>query len=219
MTHVLATLDNRSIKKVLIALSIYITSLMAANTLGLKVMPFLFDSHLSVGVFMFPVVFLMTDLIGEVYGKRVAKLFVQAGIVSTALFILYSLVSLAAPWSADGLWAKDGYEQMFGISTRIAIASLVAFAVGEYQDVLSFFFLKGRWGRKLLWLRSLLSNMWSQLLDTVLFMTIAFLGVYDTPTLISLMVTWWLFKVLVGFCYTPLLYVGLWVLKDKHSGA
>jgi uncharacterized integral membrane protein (TIGR00697 family) len=143
------TLSESSLRKVLIALAIYITSLMAANTLGIKLMPFLFGSHLSVGVFMFPVVFLMTDVIGEVYGKKVAKYFVYAGILSTALFILYNVISIAAPWSPDGLWAKGAYEQIFGVSLRFAIASLIAYAVGEYQDVLSFFFFRQKLGEKI----------------------------------------------------------------------
>ena len=90
-----------SFKKLLIALAVYLTSLFAANTLGLKIMPFIFGSHLSVAVFSFPVVFLMTDVIGEVYGKRAAKFFVFAGFISTALFIAYSFLSLAMPWSPD----------------------------------------------------------------------------------------------------------------------
>lgn len=212
MTSALAALDARSLTRVLIALSIYITSLVAANTLGLKVMPVL-GFHLSVGVFMFPVVFLMTDVIGEVFGKPIAKLFVLAGFVSTALFIAYSLISLWVPWSPDGLWVQSGYEQVFGISLRIAIASLAAFLIAEYQDVLSFFFFKARLGARLFWLRSLLSNLWSQLLDTVIFMVIAFYGVYDTSLLLELIVSWWLFKVLMGALYTPLAYLGIRLLR------
>lgn len=207
------SLTERDSRKLLIALALYLTSLFAANTLGLKIMPFLFESHVSVAVLSFPIVFLMTDVIGEVYGKRVASLFVLAGFVSTALFLLYSLISLALPWAAEGLWAKPGYEQMFGISARIAVASLAAFAIAEYQDVLSFFFFRARFGERLFWLRSLLSNLWSQFLDTVIFMLIAFLGVYDTQTLITLIVTWWLFKVGMGLLYTPLSYLGIRLLK------
>lgn len=211
-------LSERALRKLLIALSLYLTSLIAANTLGMKIMPFLFDSHLSVGVFMFPVVFLMTDVVGEVYGKRAAKWFVLAGIVSTVLWIAYSLLSLAIPWSSGGHFAQGSYETIFGTTLRIAIASVVAFAVAEYQDVISFFFFKKKLGEKRFWLRSTLSNLWSQLLDTVLFMTIAFLGVYEWPVLLSLIVTWWLYKVLMGFLYTPLAYLGVKFLKEKDEG-
>lgn len=210
-------LTDRSFKKIMIALAVYLASLFAANTLGLKIMPFLFGSHLSVGVFSFPVVFLMTDVIGEIYGKRVAKLFVLAGFIATALFILYSFLSLAMPWSVDGEWARQGYNQIFGISIRIAIASLTAFLIAEYQDVIAFFFFRDKLGTKHFWLRSNLSNLWSQLLDTVIFMTIAFAGVYQTRTLISIIITWWLYKVAMGLLYTPLSYVGLRLLRQNNE--
>lgn len=210
-------LSERSFKKLLVALAIYLTSLFAANTLGLKIMPFIFGSHLSVAVFSFPVVFLMTDVIGEVYGKRVAKFFVLAGFISTALFIIFSFLSLAMPWSADGEWARQGYNQIFGISVRIAIASLVAFLIAEYQDVFSFFFFREKFGARFFWLRSFLSNVWSQFLDSAIFMVIAFAGVYSTHTLISIVITWWLYKVAMGALYTPLSYVGLYLLRGRDK--
>ncbi len=200
-------------KKILICLAIYLTSLFASNTLGLKIMPFVFGSHLSVAVFFFPIVFLMTDVIGEVYGKRMAKLFVRMGFISTAIFLFYSLLSMAFPWAEKGLWAKDSYEIIFGVSGRIAVASLVAFLVAEYQDVFTFFFVRAKLGPKFFWLRSLVSNLWSQLLDSALFMVIAFAGIYETKTLINIIVTWWLFKVAMGFLYTPLSYLGIHLLK------
>ena len=210
-------LSENSFKKLVLALALYLTSLFAANTLGLKIMPFFFGSHLSVAVFSFPIVFLMTDVVGEIYGKRVAKFFVLAGFFCTALFILYSLVSLSMPWAEAGLWAKEGYNQIFGVSIRIAVASLAAFVIAEYQDVFAFFFFRERFGAKLFWLRSFLSNLWSQFLDTVIFMVIAFAGVYSTSTLISIIISWWLYKVAMGFLYTPLSYLGLRLLKEKNQ--
>ena len=121
------------------------------------------------------------------------------------------------PWSADGEWARAGYNTIFGISVRIAIASLTAFLIAEYQDVLSFFFFRKKWGEKLFWLRSLLSNLWSQLLDTVIFMVIAFAGVYPVRTLVSIVITWWLYKVAMGALYTPLSYLGLRLLRGKDA--
>ncbi len=208
-------IDEKHFKKITLCLTLYLASLFAANTLGLKIMPFLFHSHLSVGVFSFPIVFIMTDVIGEVYGKKIAKLFVWSGFLATAIFILYSLISLAMPWSSEGLWAKEGYNLIFGISARISLASLIAFGIGEYQDVLSFFFFRKLTAGKYFWLRSNLSNMWSQFLDTVIFMVIAFAGVYETRTLLGIIITWWLYKVAMGIAYTPLSYLGIKLLKGK----
>src|SRR3990170_3801482 len=101
------TLTERDYKKILICLTLYLTSLFAANTLGMKLMPFFFGTHLSVGVFCFPIVFIMTDMIGEVYGKKMANNFVLAGVLSILLFLIYSLVSTLMPWAHEGLWVKD----------------------------------------------------------------------------------------------------------------
>src|ERR1035437_5151097 len=125
------TLTEKDHKKILICLTLYVGSLLASNTLGIKLMPFLFGTHLSVAVFSFPVVFCMTDVIGEVYGKKMANNFVLAGIVSIVLFLFYSLISTITPWAKEGMWAQAGYNQIFGLSARFAIASLVAFAIGQ----------------------------------------------------------------------------------------
>ena len=212
-------LSERDYKKILICLTLYLTSLFAANTLGIKLMPFLFDTHLSVAVFSFPVVFIMTDIIGEVYGKKMAKNFVLAGIVSIVLFLVYSLVSTIAPWSEDGLWIREGYNQIFGLSARFSVASLAAFIIAEYQDVISFFFFKKHTGEKKFWLRSNLSNAWSQFLDTTIFMFIAFVGIYPVATIAAIIIPWWLYKVLMGILYTPLSYLGVYLLKGKNSNA
>ena len=116
-------LTEKSFGKLLIALAIYLTALFSANTLGLKIMPFIFGSHLSVAVFSFPIVFLMTDVVGEVYGKRIAKLFVLAGFISTALFIVYSFLSLLMPWSTAGEWAHQSSPAARTMRRRVIAAS------------------------------------------------------------------------------------------------
>lgn len=210
-------LSEKDYKKILVCLTLYVTSLFAANTLGIKLMPFLFGTHLSVAVFSFPLVFIMTDIIGEVYGKKMAKNFVLAGILSIFIFLFYSFISMILPWAQSGLWAKDGYNLIFGISVRFSIASLVAYAIGEYQDVISFFFLKKYTGEKLFWLRSNLSNLWSQLLDSTVFMLIAYLGILPMKTILLIIIPWWIYKVFMGFLYTPLSYLGIYLLRGGNN--
>ncbi len=211
------TLTEKDYRKILICLTLYLSSLFAANTLGIKLMPFLFGTHLSVAVFCFPIVFIMTDVIGEVYGKKMAKNFVYAGIFSILIFLLYSAISIVVPWAGAGMWAHDGYNLIFGISVRFSIASLVAYAIGEYQDVLSFFFFKKNIGSKYFWLRSNLSNVWSQLLDSAIFMFIAYLGVLPVKTILLIIIPWWIYKVVMGFLYTPLSYLGIRLLRGKNA--
>lgn len=208
-------MNNINLKKIFICLTLYITSLFAANTLGVKLMPFLFGTHLSVAIFSYPIIFIMTDVIGEVYGKKMAKNFVLAGVISIILFLVYSAISSIVPWANDGLWVKDGYNQIFGLSVRFSIASLVAFVIAEYQDVFSFFFFKNIWGNKYFWLRSNLSNIWSQLLDSAIFMIIAYIGIMPLKAIVLIIIPWWIYKVLLGFLYTPLSYLGIYLLKEK----
>jgi uncharacterized integral membrane protein (TIGR00697 family) len=158
----------------------------------------------------------MTDIIGEVYGRTLAKQFVYAGFIAVVAFLIFNIVSILMPWSGAAMWAHDGYNTIFGVSIRISIASVLAFGIGEYQDVLAFFFFKAKQGSKYFWLRSNLSNIWSQFLDTVIFMVVAFAGVYSTPKLILMIIPWWIYKVLMGVAYTPLSYVGIRLLKGKN---
>jgi queuosine precursor transporter len=210
-------LTQNQFKKLIIALAVYLVSLFAANTLGAKLMPFLFDTQLSVGIFMFPFVFLMTDVIGEVYGKKIAKYFVLAGFIATGIFILYSFLSLAMPWGHRLPVPMESYNDVFGLSLRFAIASVVAFVVAEYQDVISFFFFKRLFGKLGFWFRSTLSNIWSQFLDTALFMAIAYVGILPWEVIVGIAIPWWLYKVAMGFFYTPLSYAGIWLLKEETA--
>ena len=159
----------------------------------------------------------MTDVIGEVYGKKMAKNFVLAGVISIVLFLLYTIISSFLPWSEKGLWARDGYDLIFGVSFRMSVASLFAFVIAEYQDVFSFFFFKKKLGAKHFWIRSNLSNVWSQLLDSVIFTVIAFTGLYSISTMIMMTIPWWIYKVFMGFLFTPLSYLAIGILKEKKD--
>lgn len=204
-------------KKITIAFAIYITSLIASNTLGIKLMPFLFGTHLSVAIFTFPVVFIMTDIIGDLYGKKMAKRFVWGGFWSLAIFLLYNLIANAVPFSADSP-VPGSFADIFYVSARFAVASLIAFIIGEYQDVFTFFLVRKKTGGRFFWLRSNLSNLWSQLLDTIIWGLIAYIGILEPRTLVLTLLPWWLFKVAAGIAYTPLSYLGRRILKDKTYG-
>lgn len=203
-------------RKVLICLTIYLTALFASNTLGVKLMPFLFGTHLSTAIFAFPFVFLMTDVVGEVYGKKLSRLFVRLGLYSTAIFLVFNLLSNRMPAAAE-FTMNQAYNQIFGLSFRFAFASLVAFLIGEYQDVFAFFLARRLIGERWFGLRSTISNIWSQFIDSAIWFAIAFVGVYSFKTIVLTMIPWWLFKVGMGVLYTPLSYLGLRILRGSHD--
>lgn len=198
--------------KIGLALTIYLTALLASNTLGMKLMPFAFNTHLSTAIFAFPIVFLMTDVIGEVYGKSTSRMFVRMGFISTLIFLFFNLISNAAP-SADVFAFDSSYRDIFGLSFRFTLASLAAFAIGEYQDVVTFFFLKRFFHSRWFWIRSALSNLWGQLLDSAVWFAIAYAGILPFKVIVLTLIPWWLFKVGMGLLYTPLSYLGIRLLR------
>lgn len=143
-----------------------------------------------------------------------ANNFVFAGVISIVLFLIYSFISIIVPWAKEGLWAQAGYNQIFGLSVRFSIASLVAFAFGQYQDVVSFFFLKKRIEKKF-WLRANLANMWSEFFDSTIFMFIAYFGILPVKTIFLIIIPWWAYKIFMGFLYTPISYWGISLLRGK----
>ena len=157
-------------------------------------------------------------MIAQVYGKELAKTFVFVGFLSILLFLLYTLVSEITPWSTDALWAQSSYDTIFGISFRMSVASLLAYVIGEYQDVWTFIFFKAKTGGKMFWLTSNLSNIWSQFLDAYIFMLVAFIGIYSWHTIIFAGLAWWIYKVVMGFLYTPLSYVYIYWLNKSNAG-
>lgn len=203
-------------QRLLFALTLYLTALLASNTLGVKLMPFLFGTHLSTAIFAFPFVFLITDVVGEVYGRETARRFVRMGFLSTAIFLGFNLLSNVMP-ASQAFTLNPAYNQIFGLSFRFTLASLVAFVIGEFQDVYTFMWLRGKFHGKWFGLRSTLSNLWSQLLDSVIWFTIAFAGVYSVKTIILTLIPWWLFKVAMGVLYTPLSYLGLRLLRKSNA--
>jgi len=197
-------------------LGFFIGSLVLANILGTKITT-LFGVRVSVGIFFIPLLFLITDIVAEVHGKKKAKAFVYIA-VFVLLFTLFMMwFSIKLP--ANQTWGNQAaYASVFGSGLRMVIASIIAFVISQFHDVWAFHFLKKKTKGKLLWLRNNISTAASQLIDTVIFMFIAFYHVtpkFTAPFIISLIIPYWLFKVVFAIIDTPFVYAGVWWLRKK----
>jgi len=196
--------------KVMVLIGIFVAALVTANLLGTKITT-LFGVSVSVAIFAYPLTFLVTDIIEEVYGRQIARRFILLGIVTLLLMLLLVLIATALP-AAERYTSNEAYRTIFGQSTRMILASLVAFLLAQLHDVWAFAFLKVKTHGKALWLRNTLSTSISQLIDTVVFMFIAFYQVsdkFDVAFVISLIIPYWLFKVAFAIIDTPLVYAGV----------
>lgn len=196
-------------------LGFFIVSLVLANTLGTKIIS-LFGIRVSVGIFFIPLLFLITDIIAEVHGRQKAKAFVYIS-VFVLLFTLLAMY-LAIKLNPHSAWPnQEAYAVVFGASLRMTIASVIAFVISQFHDVWAFHYWKKRTKGKYLWLRNNLSTMGSQLIDTVIFMFIAFHNVapkFNFMFIVGLIIPYYIFKVFFALIDTPLVYLGVWWLKE-----
>ncbi|MFH1681060.1 MAG: queuosine precursor transporter [Candidatus Eisenbacteria bacterium] len=191
---------------------IFIGSLVIANVLVFKVWSF-FGIRLIAGIIPYPVTFLVTDLVSEIYGRKRASLVVWSGFVASLWVLAVILLAGAAPTvGIAGRAAEEVdvlYVSVFGMSVRAIFASMVAYLVAQLVDVHVFHFWRNLTAGRHLWLRNNGSTVFSQLVDTVLVVGILFGGKLETGDLLALMGGSYLFKAAVALFDTPFFYLGV----------
>jgi len=198
-------------------LGLFIASIIAANLIGTKVAHVFLD--FSVGIFAFPLTFLITDIVEEVHGKEKTKQFVYIAFVCLIFVLAITALAVKLPF-AERSFVKENYTQVFGTTLRIFVASIIAFFISQMHDVWAFNFWKQKTKGKYLWLRNNLSTMMSQFIDTVIFMFIAFYGLspkFNVEYMFVLIIPYWLIKVLAALIDTPFVYLGVWWLRGKKQ--
>ena len=200
--------------KLQILYSIFITLLIGMNILGVKIVS-LFGISVSVGIFMTPLSFLITDIVEEVYGKNTVRHFITGGIIALVITFLFAALFVALE-PHERFQSNEAYKTVFGSSIRIIIASIIAFGISQTHDIFAFEWWKRKTQGKALWLRNNMSTIVSQLIDTFLFMMIAFYQVTPEFTLsfiIELSIPYYLFKITFAIIDTPLVYLGVnWLM-------
>lgn len=199
--------------------AIFVAGLLAANLLGSKVTTFL-GIAVSVGILSYPLTFMVTDVIAEVYGREKAKQVVWAALTAQVLVLILVYVSVIAP-PADRYDFNEEYTTVFSGSIRMIIASIIAFIASQTHDIWAFHFWKKKFAGKYLWLRNNASTIVSQAIDTLLFMFIAFYGITDKFTvgfILELSVSFWLFKIAFAILDTPFVYLAVkWLRKPGKN--
>lgn len=193
---------------------IFITNAIVAELIGGKLIgigPFI----LSVGILPWPIVFVVTDLINEYFGKEGVK---KLTMLTTALILYTFLIlffAMQIPANSISSVSNEAFQQVFGQSMWIIIGSIIAFVCSQLIDATLFVFFKKKTGDKMIWLRSTGSTVISQLFDSFIVAGIAFwlTGKVSTADYINMASTGYLFKLLLAVCLTPLIYLGHFAIK------
>ncbi len=231
----LRTADPSRAERAFVVLAgIFIGALVITNAIAGKFFV-LFGQELSCGIIAYPVTFLATDLISEIYGRRRANTVVGAGFVVSVFITLVVWIANSAPTYAESPVDAESFNVVFGLLPGVVFGSMVAYLVAQFVDVQIFEFWRRLTDGKYMWLRNNGSTFFSQLVDTVLVVTIALViwpEVDGNPATDPLGYETWqgivfgqyLFKLGIAALDTPLFYVAThyltnWIQADPRTVA
>ena len=207
--------------------ALFITSLVVSNLIFQKFFywyPFemtiggikLFE--LSVGILPYPITFLVTDLISEIYGQKKANQVVVAGIFASFFSISIILISDLVPAISSSPIDDQTFSNVFSLSGLAVLASMLAYLFAQFIDIKIYHFWKKLTNGKMLWLRNNFSTFSSQIIDTVTVITLLCLfEVLSWDIFLGLVISGVLFKILVAFLDTPLLYFFVYLFRRKFD--
>lgn len=199
----------------------FVTNAIVAELIGGKLVQFFDLFTQSLGIILWPVVFLLTDLINEHYGKQgVRKLtYITIGL------IIYTFVLISIGISIKSVSFSpvndETFRTVFGQSQWIIVGSIVAFLCSQLVDVYIFWIFRNLTGGRLIWLRATGSTVVSQLIDTFVVQYIAFVlpGKWAFDTFLSNAAWGYLFKLLVAVCLIPFIYLGHFLINRYLSAS
>lgn len=184
---------------------LFITSLLLSNILACKIIT-LGGLILPAAVIFYPLTFLFTDVVAEIEGKKSASSLVMMGFYMSLFMVLVIFAVKLLP--AAGFWKhQEAYNAILGATPRIVIASMIAYVLSQRHDVWAFHWWKRRTEGRHLWLRNNLSTIVSQLIDSILFITIAFWGIFSPSAIGIMILSQYAVKVVIALLDTPLCYL------------
>ena len=192
---------------------IFIATLIIANIVSAKIVSF-WGLVIPAAIVAYPLTFLMTDVIGELWGKEEAKRTVKIGLICQVLSLVLigrAILLPVAPFADN----QAEFKAIMGQSFRVVLASLVAYMIAQANDVFIFHKLKKKTNGKHKWLRNNLSTMTSQLIDTAIFITIAFIG--TVPNIFVMIVSQYLIKFIYAIIDTPFFYLLTRESKSRYD--
>ena len=177
-----------------------------------------FQFEVSAGIIPYPLTFLVTDIISEIYGRKKANLVVFAGLFATLVIFVMVVLAEWAPATDYSPVGDEVFNRVFGFTGVAVTASMTAYLLAQLVDIRIFHFWKKVTKGRMLWVRNNFSTMASQLLDTsvVLLLLCAFEAI-PWELFVSLLINGFLFKVLVALLDTPLFYLTTSVIRKRYD--
>lgn len=193
----------------------FVAVLIISNIASTKLIS-VFGLTLDAGTLLFPLSYIFADILVEVYGYKKSRSVIWYGfgaiVLMSATFWLVGILPAAAEWTH-----QDAYRAILGTTPFIVLGSIVAYVCGEYTNAIIMAKMKVRTQGKRLWMRTIGSTLVGQLVDSTLFVLIAFSMFYSTSVLLSLIIANYVFKVAIEVLFTPVTYITTHALKAAEG--
>ncbi len=207
--------------KFIIIFSVFLACISVLNVISAKLWTLnlgYLELTLSGGIIAYWLTFPVTDVVSEVFGKQRAQLVVWMGFLANVVVLGLSQMAIHLP--ASTLYSdQDALSRVLGAVPVIVIASLTAYLTAQLHDVWAYHFWKRITRGRHLWLRNNLSTMSSQLLDSIVFNSIAFVLLSQNPvsltTFTNMTIGYWLFKLCISIMDTPVVYLMIFWFTGK----
>ena len=199
----------------MVVVAVFVTSLVVANITAVKLVGF-FGLVIPAAVVIFPISYILGDVLTEVYGYRAARRVIWLGFFCNLLAVVAIYLGQILP--AAPFWeAQEAYERILGYAPRLLAASFIAYLVGEFANAIVLAKMKVATNGRFLWSRTIGSTLVGQGLDSLVFIVLAFVGTIPLAALISAIITQWLFKSAYEALATPLTYLVVNRLKRSEG--
>lgn len=176
----------------------------------------LFGLTATLGNVLYAGVFLVTDILSEFYGKKEAQKGVFLGFAALILTTIYMQIAVHFVPAAED-FAQPHLAAVFGFLPRVALAGTIAYLISQFHDIWAFHFWKRITGERMLWVRNNASTLVSQFLDSLVFCTIAFYGVFSFSVWLEILLTTYVLKVVVAVLDTPFIYFAKYRLFPQQK--
>lgn len=217
------TYKRAALNLYLILAAIFIALLLLSNLIFQKFffwnpLPFLssYTFEVSVGILPYPLTFLVTDIISELFGRKMANKVVISGLFASILVFILVLIAEQVPATSWSPVSDEEFSHVFGKTGLAVGASMLAYLSAQLIDVRLFHFWKKLTKGKHLWLRNNFSTITSQFVDTALVIgLLCAFGAIEWALFPALLLNGFLFKVMVALFDTPIIYLVVWIIRRK----
>ena len=209
--------ESKTVSRLFMCIGIvFVTCLLLSNLIAGKMWAVTESITLPAAVILFPLTYIIGDVFTEVYGFRKARTVIWLGFGCSFFAVMIYLLTIALPH--PGYWEnQDAYAIVMGTTPRVAIASFAGYLFGEFSNSIVLSKMKVATKGKRLWVRTILSTVVGEGLDSVIFITIAFWGTMDNSVVLQMILFQYLFKVGYEALFTPVTYLVVKAVKKAEG--